>query len=48
MTYTLYSKLPPPPKGPAFCSHALLAPYGIVTPCNLEPPFVWWLLHRND
>ena len=47
MTYTLYSKLPPPPDGPRFCSHVLFAPYGIVTPCNFEPVFVWWLLHRN-
>ncbi|HXS08111.1 MAG TPA: hypothetical protein VN723_15065 [Rhizomicrobium sp.] len=46
-TYTLYSKLPPPPKGPAFCSHVLFAPYGIVLPCNFEPPFLWWLLRGN-
>lgn len=46
-TYTLYSKLPPPPKGPAFCSHMLFSPYGIVTPCDFEPPFVWWLRHRD-
>ena len=46
-TYTLYPKLPPPPKGPAFCSHILLAPYGIVMPCNFEPPFLWWLLHKE-
>ena len=47
-TYTLYSRLPPPPQGPVFCSHILFEQSGIVTPCNLEPPFVWWLLHRND
>jgi hypothetical protein len=43
MTYTLYSKLPPPPDGPAFCQHFLFGRYGIVTPCNFEPVFVWWL-----
>ena len=45
-TYTLYSKLPPPPDGPAFCSHALFGQYGVVMPCNFEPPFLWWLLRK--
>lgn len=45
-TYTLYSTLPPPPKGPAFCSFALFERHGVVMPCNFQPPFVWWLLRR--
>jgi len=45
-TYTLYSKLPPPPQGPKFCPHFLFARSGIVIPCNYQPPFVWWLQHR--
>ncbi|MBS0281448.1 MAG: hypothetical protein JSR25_09820 [Proteobacteria bacterium] len=45
-TYTLYSKLPPPPDGPAFCSRALFGQYGVVMPCNFEPPFLWWLLRK--
>ena len=47
-TYTLYSKLPPPPDGPAFCSHALFGQYGVVMPCNFEPPFLWWLRRKNS
>jgi len=47
-TYTLYPKLPPPPQGPRFCSHIVFAPYGIVLPCNYEPPFVWWLLRKTS
>jgi hypothetical protein len=45
-TYTIYSKLPPPPDGPTFCTHFLFGRYGIVTPCTFEPPFLWWLRHK--
>ena len=47
-TYTLYPKLSPPPQGPRFCSHLVFAPYGIVMPCNFEPPFVWLLLRKKS
>jgi hypothetical protein len=47
MTYTLYSKLPPPPNGPAFCSHVLFEQYGVVMPCNYQPPFLWWLMRKR-
>jgi hypothetical protein len=45
-TYTLYSTLPPPPKGPTFCSFTVFGQYGVVMLCNYQPPFVWWLQHR--
>jgi len=45
-TYTLYKSLPPPPKGPRFCPVAEMGDYGLVMPCNFQPPFVWWLQHR--
>lgn len=47
LTYTLYAKLPPPPKGPAFCQHFLFGRYGVVMPCDYEPPFLWWLRRGN-
>ena len=47
LTYTLYSRLPPPPQGPAFCSHVLFGRYGVVMPCDFEPPFLWWLRQRK-
>ena len=47
VTYTLYRTLPPPPQGPAFCKFLTLGDYGLVMPCNYQPPFVWWLQHRK-
>ena len=47
VTYTLYRTLPSPPAGPAFCEFLTLGDYGLVTPCNYQPPFVWWLQHRQ-
>jgi hypothetical protein len=46
-TYTLYKSLPAPPLGPRFCPVAETGKYGLVLPCNFEPPFVWWLQHRK-
>lgn len=45
-TYTLYRSVPPPPVGPRFCQFADTGTYGLVGPCNLVPPFVWWLEKR--
>jgi hypothetical protein len=45
-TYTLYKSLPPPPLGPRFCPVVDSGRYGLVMPCNFQPPFVWWLQHR--
>jgi hypothetical protein len=47
VTYTLYTKLPPPPQGPRFCPVVDTGAYGLVLPCNFQPPFVWWLQHRG-
>jgi len=47
LTYTLYSRLPPPPTGPRFCSHVLFGRYGVVMPCDYEPPFLWWLRRKD-
>ena len=46
-TYTLYRTLPPPPVGPRFCPLVDTGSYGLVRPCNLVPPFVWWLERRS-
>jgi hypothetical protein len=45
-TYTLYRTVPPPPVGPRFCPLVDSGKYGLVGPCNFEPPFVWWLERR--
>ena len=45
-TYTLYRTVPPPPAGPRFCPFADIGKYGLVGPCDLVPPFVWWLEKR--
>ncbi len=42
-TFTLYSKLPPSPEGPAFCRTVEQGSYAIDMPCDWRPPFVWWL-----
>jgi hypothetical protein len=47
VTYTLYRTLPPPPVGPAFCKIVTVGDYGLVIPCDYQPPFVWWLQHRQ-
>lgn len=44
-TYTLYTTLPPPPEGPSFCKVVTIEKYGLVMPCDFQPPFVWWLRH---
>jgi len=46
-TYTLYKSLPMPPLGPRFCPVVDTGNYGLVLPCDLKPPFVWWLQHHN-
>lgn len=46
-TYTLYKSLPPPPLGPRFCPVIDTGKYGLVMPCNFQPPFVWWLERRS-
>ena len=43
VTYTLYRSLPPAPIGPRFCEMVQVGDYGLVRPCDLMPPFVWWL-----
>ena len=45
--YTLYRTVPPPPVGPRFCTFVTAGTYGAVGPCNLVPPFVWWLQKRS-
>jgi len=45
-TYTLYHGVPPPPVGPRFCPFMDTGKYGLVGPCNFQPPFVWWLEKR--
>ena len=45
-TLTFYKTLPPPPKGPAFCKVLRLGNRGIVWPCDLKPPFLYWLRQR--
>ena len=40
---TLYSSLPPAPKGPAYCSILDYENHGLVLPCNYKPPFIGWL-----
>jgi hypothetical protein len=47
-TFTLYKNLPPPPRGPAFCPLVSLGNYGVSAPCDFQPPFIWWLRHRQD
>lgn len=42
-TYTLYRSLPLAPAGPRFCEMVEAGDYGLVRPCDLTPPFVWWL-----
>ena len=46
VTYTLYKRLPPPPEGPRFCKAVQVGSYGLMRPCDWQPPFVWWLQHR--
>jgi len=47
VTYTLYRTLPPPPQGPTSCKILTAGDYGLVMPCDYQPPFVWWLQHRR-
>jgi hypothetical protein len=47
VTYTLYRTLPPPPTGPTFCKILTAGDYSLVLPCDYQPPFVWWLQHRQ-
>ena len=46
VTYTLYKSLPPPPDGPSFCKAVQVSDYGLMRPCDWQPPFIWWLQHR--
>ncbi len=47
VTYTLYKNLPPAPQGPSFCKAVSVDGYGLMRPCNYQPPFVWWLHHKQ-
>lgn len=46
-TLTAYKTLPPPPKGPSFCKVLTLGDRGIVWPCDLKPPFLYWLWQKS-
>jgi hypothetical protein len=40
---TMYTKLPPPPAGPSYCSIFDYGDRGLVLPCDYKPPFIGWL-----
>jgi hypothetical protein len=40
---TVYTRLPPAPKGPAYCSILRAGVLSLVLPCDFKPPFLGWL-----
>ena len=39
----MYWRLPPPPKGPAYCRIIGAGSYALNLPCDFKPPFIGWL-----
>ena len=40
---TVYTRLPPAPTGPAYCSFLHWRAFSLVLPCDFKPPFIGWL-----